>query len=77
MLCREIGRDTGAGYNSGLPVYGAHYGQGVGIIWLDNAFCTGTEDTILHCTSDPGKHDCSHGNDAGVVCLMDGKFDAV
>lgn len=46
----------------------AFHGEGVGLIHLDDLMCTGFEQTLFDCTSDP-THNCVHKEDAGVVCL--------
>ncbi|KAL8176298.1 UNVERIFIED_CONTAM: hypothetical protein K2H54_030365 [Gekko kuhli] len=47
----------------------AHFGAGSGRIWLDNVNCTGTENAISECPAKPwGENDCSHSEDASVVC---------
>ena len=45
----------------------AFYGQGVGLIHLDDLMCTGFEQSLFDCTFDP-THNCLHSEDAGVVC---------
>ncbi|KAJ8040673.1 Deleted in malignant brain tumors 1 protein [Holothuria leucospilota] len=67
VVCRQLG----AGYNSGVARHRAAFGQGKGAIQLDNVRCTGRETSILDC-SHPGVgiHDCSHSEDAGVVCHL-------
>ena len=46
----------------------ARYGQGSGPILLDNVACTGTENALVNCTYDSDTSDCSHFEDAGVLC---------
>ena len=48
----------------------AAFGQGTGLILLDNVGCTGTESSLLSC-SHRGigvLRSCSHSEDAGVMC---------
>ncbi|XP_077207063.1 scavenger receptor cysteine-rich domain-containing protein DMBT1-like [Paroedura picta] len=48
---------------------GAHFGQGLGLIALDNVQCRGNESSLFQCPHAPwGTHDCSHLEDAGVTC---------
>lgn len=47
----------------------APFGQSSGPIWLDQLACTGTEGSLCECPANTiGSHDCSHFEDAGVVC---------
>ncbi|XP_065934945.1 uncharacterized protein [Magallana gigas] len=49
----------------------AFFGQGHGRIWMDQLECTDYDTNILTCSRNAmGIHDCSHGEDAGVVCNM-------
>ena len=48
----------------------AAFGQGTGLIVLDDVQCSGTESTLLSCPARQiGTHNCGHYEDAGVVCL--------
>ena len=47
----------------------AEYGQGSDPVWMDEVYCQGVEAMLSRCTF-PGWEieNCSHGEDAGVVC---------
>ena len=48
----------------------ARFGQGSGLILLDNVACVGTESRLIDCPANPiGTHNCVHSEDAGVGCL--------
>lgn len=65
VICRSLGYE-GAWSHSG----NAEYGQGNGLIWLDEVRCNGTEQFVQDCEHQPfGTHDCRHAEDAGVSCI--------
>lgn len=51
----------------------SYYGEGKGQIWLDDLACAGNESNLGQCLHNGwGSHDCTHQQDAGVVCDIDG-----
>ncbi|XP_030836819.1 uncharacterized protein LOC115922307 [Strongylocentrotus purpuratus] len=56
----------------GAPL-GARFGKGSGSIFLDKVQCQGTETDIERCDHDGiGVHNCSHNEDASVICIPKG-----
>ncbi|XP_036431266.1 scavenger receptor cysteine-rich type 1 protein M130-like [Colossoma macropomum] len=64
VVCRELGcGDAVDALNK------AHFGPGSGQIWMNEVDCSGSESTLKNCKSAGwGKHNCNHGEDAGVIC---------
>ncbi|XP_020605209.1 uncharacterized protein LOC110044027 isoform X4 [Orbicella faveolata] len=51
----------------------SYFGEGRGPIWLDDLACNGSETNLGQCSHNGwGSHDCTHAQDAGVVCDTDG-----
>ena len=47
----------------------AHFGQGVGEIWLDNVGCSRDDKALQYCNHRGwGVHNCGHREDASAVC---------
>nr|XP_058953300.1 deleted in malignant brain tumors 1 protein-like [Pocillopora verrucosa] len=66
VVCRQLGLD-----GASSAVEGGVFGQGSGKIWMDQVECCGNERRLSDC-SYPGWeiHDCSHFEDAGVICMQ-------
>ena len=63
VVCRQLG------FQVGTAVTNAGFGQGPGPILMDDVQCTGKEGTLVECPFNGfGNHNCSHSEDAGVVC---------
>ena len=70
VICSQLGFGSAASVKEG-----AHFGQGSGGIHLDELKCRGTETSLSDCRSDGwGVHDCSHSEDASVVCNVKCKY---
>ncbi|KAM6184279.1 scavenger receptor cysteine-rich domain-containing group B protein-like [Sarcoramphus papa] len=64
VVCREVG--CGQALSA---LFRAAFGQGSGPIWLDEVTCAGTEAALSLCQARSwGRHNCNHGEDAGVEC---------
>ena len=63
VICKQLG------YSRGSARVSAYFGEGSGLILLDNVNCNGRESSIFTCSHrNFGEHDCVHNEDAGVVC---------
>ena len=64
VVCRQLG----CGRALSVPE-NARFGAGSDPIWLSKVSCTGSESELAECRHGGlGGHDCSHDEDAGVVC---------
>ncbi|XP_036445352.1 putative DMBT1-like protein [Colossoma macropomum] len=64
VVCREMrcGRAVSAPQS-------VHFGQGSDPILLDRVGCSGNERSLFNCSHNGFyKHNCDHGEDAGVIC---------
>ena len=55
-----------------IAVKNAHFGEGRGLILLDDVMCRGTETELLTCSRRNNAliatSNCEHSEDAGVIC---------
>ncbi|XP_022086819.1 neurotrypsin-like [Acanthaster planci] len=67
VVCRMLGFPGAEAAKSG-----AYFGQGSGPVHMDGVACTGSEGSILDCPSSCWEEpQCSHSQDAGVICEWD------
>ena len=63
VLCKQLG------YIGGSARKSAYFGEGSGLILLDDVNCDGRESSIFSCIHrNFGVHDCRHYEDVGIVC---------
>ena len=64
VVCRQLG------FRYALNAYGsARYGEGTGVILLDDVDCSGSESSLFSCRHrGVGTHNCDHSEDASVQC---------
>ena len=66
VACRQLGFSSlGA-----IEHYDAAFGEGTGVVLLDEVRCTGREYTLFDCRNSGLTYaNCGHNRDAGVVCV--------
>ena len=65
VVCRQLGYPDAVAAPSS-----AHYGQGIGTIWLNNVQCLGSELDLFACEHSRNiQQNCKHDKDASVECL--------
>ena len=63
VICKQLG------YSGGYARVFAYFGEGSGLILLDNVNCNGGESSLFECYYNTfGEHDCGHNEDAGAIC---------
>ncbi|CAE1296100.1 PRSS12 [Acanthosepion pharaonis] len=71
VICRMMGYSTG----EEIPNI---FGDGEGVIWLDNLNCTGSEYGVEMCPNlSWGKHNCKHSEDVAIKCFKKGKYNLI
>ena len=64
VVCHQLGYGTAVG-----ALGRAAFGESSGPIWYANVNCSGREANLTQCAHDGlGVHNCSHSEDAGVIC---------
>jgi lysyl oxidase-like protein 2/3/4 len=65
VICRQLGFSGAV-----EELHGGHkFNPGSGMIWMDSLECDGNELNLASCKFNGfGIHDCSHAEDAGVIC---------
>lgn len=72
VVCHQLGYPSAvAAFDTLINIFG----QGSGIIWLDQVSCTGFEKNLTQCRSRIlGVHSYYHYEDAGVICYSESLF---
>ena len=66
VACRQLGFINTS--QRAIPTRGAYFGEGSGPIHLSQAQCQVDVSRLIDCTINGGINDCSHSQDAGVIC---------
>ena len=70
VVCRQLGYTYAV-----RALEGSYVPDGTGRIWLDDLFCTGSEQDLFRCSHNGwGNENCRHDEDAGVECSSKGNI---
>lgn len=64
VVCRQLGFRFGAF----MVTKNAFFGEGTGLVAIDEVECTGEEKKLLHCAHTNAATSATHEDDAGVIC---------
>lgn len=68
VVCHQLGFDGAV-----LALHSAAYGEGTGVIWMDDIHCIGIETAISQCAHQGWRvMNCAHNQDASVICKPKG-----
>ena len=55
----------------GIAIQPGHFGEGLGLVWLEQLHCTGNETRLLDCNRGNSNSDfshCHHSQDVSIIC---------
>ena len=69
VACDQLGYEQSEAGGVAYPMGSAFFGEGDGLILLDDLECVGNETSLLECVGVAvGIHNCDNSEDAGVYC---------
>ena len=70
VVCHQLGFEQAL-----AALRSAEFGEGTGVIWLDDLECAGNETAISECGHKGWRvTDCVHNQDASVICMPKGEI---